>query len=386
MSSRARWVLLPLLSAGVVWACSDDAAAPTTDGAPDGGGDAPTTTTDAGDAAEPRRDCTNDLNGNEVWTHLECSGLYVSFSSKSLASDVKEYKPGVELWSDGAVKRRFIRLPAGTTIDVSEWDEWRFPEGTTLWKEFVLGGKRIETRMFKKGANSAWSHTTYRWNNDETDAVASSTGESIPGLGPDGGTYEIPEKGECETCHFGKKDQVLGFDAVSLGLPTATGYTLATLTSEGRLSPAPPKTSLDFPGNDGARAALGILNINCGVCHNPNTNAAASFASSLRLGVRAEQLAPSDGGVPATVEELDVWTTGYCKDANRDEDDAGVKFKFIRGAAPERSLVSVLSGRRVPEGEKPSSTVQMPPIVSRAVDHAGHRVLDDWIASLPACP
>jgi hypothetical protein len=48
---------------------------------------------------------------------------------------------------------------------------------------------------------------------------------------------------------------------------------------------------------------------------------------------------------------------------------------------PERSWISVLSGQR-----EPAASNQMPPIITHAVDVAGHELLDDWITSLtPAC-
>src|SRR5690606_8554595 len=115
--------------------------------------------------------------------------------------------------------------------------------------------------------DGSWAHTSYRWNADETDAVRKDGGESIAGIGLDGGAYEIPSTGQCDQCHMGRKDQALGFDAVSLGLETATGQTLATLAAEGKLSANPPATTVAFPGpDDAAKAAVGWVHANCGAC------------------------------------------------------------------------------------------------------------------------
>jgi hypothetical protein len=391
-SSSLAWraAFLLLASSATAWAagCSDEDPPATPINDPDGG--APDAYVPPQDARPPGRDCTNDLNDDGIWTHLECSGLYSSFADKTVSADAKPYKPAAEFWSDGAEKSRWAFLPAGQKIDISEWNEWTFPVGTKFWKEFKLGGKRIETRLYTKLADQSWAHTSYRWNADETDAVAKNGGESVPGLGPDGGTYEIPNSGNCETCHYGRKDQILGFEAVNLGLPGATGQTLEKLVADGWLSAAPPKTALEIPTGppntapDKAKAAVPWLHTNCGACHNKNTNAAASF-TKVHFLVHAEQLAPSDGGVPAPFAELDVYAEGYCKDSTREE-NPNVKYVYLRGKAPTRSLVSVLSGRRVPEDQEPSSTVQMPPIVTRAVDIEGHKLVDDWITALPACP
>ena len=375
----------------IVWAagCADESSPAGVDpegGAPDAGADTGTEASpDGGADAGPKRDCSGDIDGDGVWKHLECSGLYASFQDKTVAPDVEPYKPGIEFWSDGAEKQRWIHLPAGSKIDISDWNEWSFPAGTKLWKEFKLGGKRVETRLFTKLDDGSWVHTSYRWNADETDAVRKDGGESLPGLGPDGGTYEIPSTGQCDQCHMGRKDQVLGFDAVGLGLATATGLTLAKLASEGWLSAAPPATTLTFPGSDADKAAVGWLNVNCGACHNDNTNASASFVKA-HFFVRASDLAPADGGAPATLGQLDVWRTAYCVDAFRTDPEAGAPYKYIRGGDPTKSLVSILAGNRVGPDELPSASVQMPPIVTRAVDHQGVRLVNDWIGTLEPCP
>jgi hypothetical protein len=374
--------LLPVCAAGWAAGCSDDSGvtpSDTTDGGPGG----PDGTSGDGSPSGPKRDCTGDLDAGDVWQHLECTGLYKDFQSKTLADEVKAYKPGVEFWSDGAEKSRWVYLPPGTKIDVSNWDEWVYPVGTLLWKEFKLNGKRVETRLFRKIDTLNWGHTSYRWTDDETDAVRKDTGEKIDGGGPDGGLYEIPDQGTCNSCHDGRKDHVLGFEPVNLGIASATGETLAKLASDGLLSAAPPKTTLAFPGDDKAVPAVGWLHANCGACHNGNPISLAQDRAHFL--VKASQLAPADGGAPATLQELDVWTSGYCKPTGRTDIEAGAPWYYIRGGNPAKSEMSVLSGYRVPPPDPPDSR-QMPPIVTHAVDTKGHQLLDDWITSLPACP
>jgi len=67
---------------------------------------------------------------------------------------LRAYKPALELWADGATKQRFISIPAGIKIDTSSFDEWVFPNGTKVWKEFRLDGKRVETRLYEKGTDA----------------------------------------------------------------------------------------------------------------------------------------------------------------------------------------------------------------------------------------
>jgi hypothetical protein len=384
---RIALVVVPGGLAACAWmtGCADDSTSAVVEdgGVLDATVDSSPTPTDAGDAST-KRDCMADLDADGIYKHLECSGLYASFADKSVASDVKAYKPGVEFWSDGAEKHRWIYLPPGSKIDISDWNEWMFPPGTKLWKELKLGGKRIETRFFTKLPDNSWVHTAYRWNADETDAVRKDGGEVIKGIGPDGGPYEIPSTGSCDQCHTGKKDQILGFDAVSLGLATATGETLAKLVEDGAFSKAPPATTLAFPGSPVEQGALGWIHTNCGACHNDNTNASASFRQHFL--VRASELAPEDGSAAATVEQLDLYKQAWCVDAFRTDPEAGKPFKYIRGGKAAKSLMSILAHGRVGPDELPNSGVQMPPIVSRAVDQLGVKLLDDWIATLPDCP
>src|SRR5688572_5594363 len=60
-----------------------------------------------------------------------------------------EFVPQYPLWSDGARKRRWIRLPKGSAIDATNPDEFEFPIGTKLWKEFSFG-RAIETRTLER--------------------------------------------------------------------------------------------------------------------------------------------------------------------------------------------------------------------------------------------
>src|SRR5690349_1150852 len=78
---------------------------------------------------------------------LSSAGLYTNIAKKELAKDLVEFTPRYQLWSDGAEKRRWIRLPKGATIDKTDIGRWRFPVGTQFFKEFSLEGRRLETRL-----------------------------------------------------------------------------------------------------------------------------------------------------------------------------------------------------------------------------------------------
>ncbi|MDB4933922.1 MAG: hypothetical protein JWP87_894 [Labilithrix sp.] len=383
---RVAFLAVPLAVAGWMAGCSSDESGVVSD-PPDAA--VPETAPqdqyvpppDAADAAKPKRDCAADLDADGIHEHLDCAGLYSDFDSKTVAPENKPYTPGVQFWSDGAEKSRFLYLPPGTKIDITDFDEWKFPNGTRVFKEFKLGGKRIETRMFLK-VKDVWQHTTYRWNDAETDAVRKDSGEKVAVAGKP--AYEIPSSTNCDYCHMGRKDQLLGIEAVSLGIATAQGVTLASLTAEGRLSAMPPATTMAIPddGTTKAAPALGWLHANCGSCHNANPSAAANFlATPLRFLLKGTEL--TNDAVPSTVTNLDAYKTAVGVVSSRQDVDAGTSYVRIVKNDPSASLVSILSGRRVVPPDEPNAVVQMPPVVTRVVDAQGHALLDAWITAMP---
>lgn len=83
----------------------------------------------------------------------------------------RAFTPQYPLWSDGAGKRRWVQLPAGSTIDISNVDRWNFPVGTRFWKEFEFDGHQVETRFLWKVSEGNWVFASYAWNAGQTDAV-----------------------------------------------------------------------------------------------------------------------------------------------------------------------------------------------------------------------
>lgn len=300
---------------------------------------------------------------------LACVGLYSDVVKKKLAKGVRSFAPAHFLWSDGAGKARWVYLPEGEKIDASRPKDWVFPVGTTFYKEFSAEGKRVETRVYRKDRSDHWDKATYKWNLRETTARRSN-GEDLATASLGGYPYHIPTARECDECHGGRQDKVLGFEAVSLGLPGAKGVTLQDLVDDELIEPAPKVTRYEI-GDDGSGMApevLGFLHINCGAsCHNDNTDSEA-FSSGLRL-----ELDPADlDGRAAT--ELDVLKT-----------TVGINAKTLRWAAekrivpgsPETSLLYRLASFR--GGAKND---QMPPIASKITDPAFTKLLEQWIRGM----
>ena len=329
---------------------SSDAAPATLDGSVDGG---------AGPCAE----------AGVPPSTLACAGLYADFATKELSPGAVAYAPATPLWSDGAQKARWIELPPGTQIDISNPDEWTFPIGTKLFKEFRVGGKRVETRLFLKTSATFWNRGTYVWNADDSAAVLSDgTRKAVP-VGDSGVTWALPSDDDCDECHRGRLDRILGFEQVSLGLPGAQGTTLADLAADGLLTHPPSAVSLTI-GDDGTgldSLALAWIHVNCGVtCHNVNPSA-AGYGAGMHLRLEPSQL---DGSAPdpATWDVLRTTLNVPCVSGSV----AGSP-RIVPGDPQDSVLYQLMDER---------GTLQMPPIASLVVDAPDVAVVRAWIAAM----
>lgn len=283
---------------------------------------------------------------------LSGTGLFADVASGALAAGVRAYEPLYKLWSDGADKRRWLLLPAGTTIDTSDMDYWVYPVGTKAFKEFSVGSTRVETRMLHKVASNHWVFISYKWRPDLSDADAVPEGE-VDALGT---THDIPDQGTCFACHANMADRLLGVSAIQLNNP-ASPLTLAELESSGRLS-APAATLPTLPGDGVAQAAIGYLHANCGTCHNQRSMVYQQLLNR----------SPNSGGPvlwQPTGQLASVATTlAYTTTVNQPN---GVlpELRIIQPGQPEQSELYLRMNQRGP------GSLQMPPTGTEVVDSAG---------------
>jgi hypothetical protein len=308
-------------------------------------------------------------------TDVFCTGLYQGSNPSRHAPDAQPYLPGYTLWSDGAEKHRFLYLPPGSTIDTSNMDEWRFPVGTKAWKEFRLDGALVETRLlWKQSADADWITATYIWDAAGTSATLNTS--HAPVL-TDGG-YEIPNQKNCDKCHAGGADTLLGVEAILLALPKAEGITLTSLAQAGALSAPPAMTTVTLPDDASGKAAdvVGYLHVNCGVaCHSLR---GLADQTSVLMRLRAEQFFPLAGApVPSlTLSLTDMFQTTVGQPvkiatfAETFPDDTAI----ITAGAHDRSLLWRVAHTR--------GTNQMPPIVSHKIDEPATTALAAWIDAL----
>lgn len=298
----------------------------------------------------------------ELPTKLSETGLYATLDAEHevLASGVLAYRPGFELWSDGADKRRWILLPEGGVIDVKDADDWRFPKGTKLWKEFTRDGVRVETRiLFKSGDGDAdWAAAAYVWRADGSDADLAKDGAT----NARGTPHDVPAANRCMGCHGGRRSRVLGFSAVQLASAAGDGaLSLSDLFAAGKLSAdvAAPV----IPGTDTERAALGYLHANCSHCHNsvrPESDGPRCYDPRRDIDML---LAVSRLGSVAETPAYETLVGGV-----------------VEPGDPDDSKLFELASRR---SEGTPGKDQMPPLATESIDEEGLAVLRAWIQALP---
>jgi len=307
---------------------------------------------------------------------LSETGLYTDGDPTKIDPRNRLFSPQYPLWSDGAVKRRWVFLPPGTTIDVSDPGNWGFPIGTRFWKEFDFNGRKVETRMLWRASTGAWVFATYVWNDAQTDAVLAPP-DGIPGIADIAGgkRHSIPGEIDCESCHGTASRGPLGFNALQLstdrdpgaihGEPLPAGaLTLETLEREHLLSPSRPEWIASPPrihaSNPQTRSALGYLAGNCGFCHNGSREIGPSFAS-----LRHNDIADGDAVVRDLLAYATMWQLPRKTHGTR----------LLDPASPEESALLVRMRSRSPSS-------QMPPLGTVIRDDAAVDAIAKWIAGL----
>lgn len=339
---------------------------------PEGGDDAGT---DAGLEDAGPFDAGTDGGGDAGFDAGTCDGppgLYVDSACTTVSAELEPFEPRFELWADGAAKERWIFLPEGTTIDTTNPDRWVFPVGTRIYKNFAVGGLRVETRVLEKTSAgvgvSAWTPRTFLWNMEGTSATdvtneAASVRENV--LGTD---HDIPDGATCLRCHIGQNgdDMVNGFSAIQLNHDGA-GVTLQALLDRSRLTMAIARDDAQVPGTAVDVAALGYMHANCGHCHREGGDPAAA----LRMFYMWLEV-----GASATVEDTTAFRTGVNQLSSITFGPALCRFM------PGNSTNSVAVHRA---GSREAG-VSMPPVGTEMIHPEGLASLRAWVDALTVAP
>jgi uncharacterized repeat protein (TIGR03806 family) len=304
---------------------------------------------------------------DNVPDNLVDTGCVSTANPTQPASGLVPYEPAAAFWSDNAVKTRWVGLPNGTTIDVEPNDDWSFPSGTVLMKNFELGGTLIETRLFMRHPDGGWAGYTYAWNSAETQATRVRGGGTRT-VGSQ--TWIYPSEGECLACHTDAAGFALGLETAQLNSQfryVSTGITdnqLEVFNHIGMFSadiPEPVSSSpaladpfdTSRPLSDRARA---YLHTNCAQCHQPG--------------------GPGRGDMDLRYSTA-LSLTGACDTLPQFGDLGLLDARIVAPGSAERSVLIERVGRRDANG--------MPPLASTIVDSEGVALLSEWADSLTSC-
>jgi hypothetical protein len=267
------------------------------------------------------------------------------------------YDVVVELWSDGAHKRRWIALPDGApAMTLSATGAWQAPVGTILIKEFALETtpgdpatrRPIETRFLVRDPALGWQGFSYRWRADGRDAtIQPDEAQTIAWPMDDGTTHAhvYPSRSHCLSCHEGSYGPLLGLRPAQLqrwfdygGVIADQLPTLAQL-GVGPGSGAAPLPSPHDPSETVEHRMRGYMAANCAHCHNP------------------DHIAIKDLRITTPLAD-----TRLCE--------------AIVPGSPAQSLVY----------QKVSTRPGMPPLGTASVDPLAVALLGSWITRMTQCP
>jgi uncharacterized repeat protein (TIGR03806 family) len=305
--------------------------------------------------------------GGSVPNQLSATGCTLPGDTTRPAAGLVPYAPNAPFWSDGAAKERYLALPNGATMTAMANGDIDLPNGTVLMKQFRLGSRLVETRLFMRHTDGEWAGYSYEWNAQQTDATRVPGGKVVSVEGQD---WVFPSDAQCLSCHTAAAGRSLGLEVAQLNGPllyAQTGRTanqLLTLDSIGMFSPSlatPPDLLPSMPdpfGSGGTQAerARAYLHTNCSQCHRPN------------------------GGTPTDLDLRYTTTlagTNGCDRLPQAGDLGLVNARIIAPGAADRSVLVARVNRRDAQA--------MPPLASTVVDAAGVDLLTRWVNSLSSC-
>jgi uncharacterized repeat protein (TIGR03806 family) len=334
-----------------------------------------------------------DASRDALPKRLKETTLFDDVPSLTPAADLVSYEVSAPLWSDGSMKRRWIRLPKGEKVTVNPDGTLKFPVGTVFVKQFDLPenmniagrSRHLETRVMVVGTDTTYGYT-FRWNAAGTDATLVSEAadetltDSTTGRSQ---SWHYPSFGQCWECHRNgwedlantkrnDKYRILGFTAQQLGVMTGEAGgeqrdQRAVLAEKGvfdaadvaKMPPAIPKPSDTTKSLE--ERAYAYLAANCSPCHHENagyTGGGQTWIATYGAGdLAGRHLDRPANNYPMTVR-------------------LGIPNGQL--VAPGDAARSVLYARI----KSNDPDLRMPPIARNVVDDEGAAVIEAWINSL----
>ena len=303
-------------------------------------------------------------------------GLFTDRTAETPASRVLAYDLVNPLFSDHAVKHRFVFVPGGEQAIYSDTDVFSFPVGTVLVKTFSFAPDmrtpktdryKVETRLLihKK---DGWAAFPYIWNASGTEATYAPAGKQInidmidPSGTPLGIRYAIPNKNQCKTCHqSGDSVLPIGPKARNLNHDGPTGFSqLSNWQARGIIDGVPthppvvpPVWDTSLPVESRARA---YLDINCAHCHKADGSA-------------------SNSGLWLGWTETEPVKLGLGKHPTAAGRGSGGRSMVVEPGQPDQSILVF----RMASDE---AGIAMPELGRSVIDEDGLLLVREWIESL----
>jgi uncharacterized repeat protein (TIGR03806 family) len=312
---------------------------------------------------------------------LSQTGAFADVASLTAAPGLIPFEVNAALWTDGAVKRRWIAVPTNAQIAFASTGLWTFPPGTVLVKHFELGVNetnpairwRVETRLLIMSSNNTAFGATYRWrtNQIEADLLAAGLSENIviqTAVGTRKQRWSYPSREDCLMCHNYRAGFVLGPRTAQLNRDAAydvTGITdnqlrawshiglFANPPAEEAMAALPKMSGLGDESASLEARARSYLDVNCAHCHQPGGPAHAFFDA--RHVTPLEQQGMINGRVAQDLNVLGA--------------------RLLAPGDADRS--TVLLRQTIVD------SLKMPPLGRNTVDTGAAQLMREWIDSLP---
>ncbi|MBX9745931.1 MAG: hypothetical protein K2X34_03455 [Hyphomonadaceae bacterium] len=146
---------------------------------------------------------------------LAAYGFFQDAGARVPSARVTPYDLNTALYSDGALKFRYVYIPEGAQAHYNPDGVFEFPVGTVLIKTFAFADdmrspgenvRFLETRLLIRRADG-WVALPYVWNEAQTEARYSPVGADLPvsftneegqAIALD---WHVPNVNECSGCH-----------------------------------------------------------------------------------------------------------------------------------------------------------------------------------------